>query len=206
MFAGASYLDLLIIYKCNQKAVYSAFHEVLGWTESTFDLLPNMVHTKDSNGLDHIVLCFAELHKQILQDIIGAIDGIAIHVRMPSLVFDGVVNPGTITISWLLLAPTILTFAFAVLQVIIFLENVSMPSMSRPYVIMTNNSFGCQLGIRVLGTSHDSLAWSDTDLCQNLEILREWLQNNEYYLIGDSAYDLLLYFLVPYGEVQGGST
>ena len=36
LMAGASYLDLLLIYEISTKSVYSVFHEANGWVLTTF--------------------------------------------------------------------------------------------------------------------------------------------------------------------------
>ena len=51
------------------------------------------------------------------------------------------------------------------------------------------------------GSSHDSFAWSQTRLQELLEVSKEKMKEHGFFLVGDSAYPLSSYLLVPYDKV-----
>jgi hypothetical protein len=50
------------------------------------------------------------------------------------------------------------------------------------------------------GSTHDSLAFSETQLHALLERKKDYLYNHRLYIIGDSAYSLQSYMIVPYSN------
>jgi len=56
------------------------------------------------------------------------------------------------------------------------------------------------------GSNHDSSAFSDTQLCDLLIDMNEKLKSSGYFIVGDSAYALSAFLVVPFASPKGGST
>ena len=107
--------------------------------------------------------------------IIGALDGLAVQIKRPTS-SDGVNDPGNY--------------------------------YSRKQFYALNVQAICDAYKRFLwvstghqGSTHDSLAFSSTQLFDLLVEKEEFLETNGYYLIGDLAYNLCSWMLVPYSNV-----
>jgi hypothetical protein len=81
LLAGGSYLDILASYATGETAVYNAFHEVIGWINSTFSFpLTEILRNHDEISLHKISDGFAAFSSYVFRGCFGAIDGIAIRI------------------------------------------------------------------------------------------------------------------------------
>jgi hypothetical protein len=172
MLSGASYLDLMVTYGIAKCHVYSIFLEVVGWIKKTFSFpLVNALKTKDETFLQTISDGFANFTSGIFKGCIGAIDGIAIRIICPS---EGEVpDPKNY---WC-------RKGFYALNVQAICD-----SSKRIIWVSTGHK----------GSTHDSNAFFETSLYDLLWELEDWLLMCGFFLIGDSAYTLLSFFLIPF--------
>jgi hypothetical protein len=181
MLAGVSYLDLLDTYDVYYSTVFKSFHECIKWVLKTFIFpLDTFVKTKNWEGLNTISEGFARFTQGILSGIIGAIDGLAVRIRAPSPTRDGVEDPGN----------CYCRKGFHALNVQAICD-----SCKRFLWASTGHK----------GSTHDCSAWHETDMHTNMKDLSHWLEEQGFVLIGDSAYNLLSYFLVPYDNAAAGT-
>jgi hypothetical protein len=175
LLAGASYLDLLAIYGVASKTVYEVFHQCVGWICLTFNFpMAEWIRKKDDKSLNRVAEGFSAATDGVFSPCIGALDGIAIKIKSPT-VSELIPDPGNY--------------------------------FCRKGFYALNVQAICDKNRRVLwvstghkGSTHDSAAWAETKLCQDLEELADWLVQHGFFLIGDSAYPLLPYFLVPFSD------
>jgi hypothetical protein len=175
ILGGASYLDLLAIYGIVHRTVYDSFHEAIGWVCSTFHFpLKDWIMNKNTESLDRVGEAFGVATGGLFKSCIGALDGVAIKINNPT-VYNLISDPGNY--------------------------------FCRKGFYALNVQAICDRHKRVLwvstghkGSTHDSSAFGETKFCKILEDFSEWLEENGYFFIGDSAYTLLGYFLVPYSD------
>jgi DDE superfamily endonuclease len=177
IMAGASYLDLLLIYGVSTASVYSVFHEANAWILATFQFpLVNWIVTKDTEALNSVAEGFSSASGGTFRKCFGALDGVAIKIRSPSAT-DLIRDPGNY--------------------------------FCRKGFYALNVQAICDKSRRVLwmstghkGSTHDSTAFMETQLFQILDEHSDWLNENGYFLVGDSAYPLMGHLLVPYSDVR----
>jgi hypothetical protein len=180
LLAGGSYLDILASYATGETAVYNAFHEVVGWINSTFSFpLTEILRKRDETTLQKISDLFAVFSGSVFRGCIGALDGIAIRIYRPF--FSDVTDPGNF--------------------------------FSRKGFFALNVQAICDSSKRFLwvstghqGSTHDSVAFADTKLIDELSSMAEWLRSKQFFLVGDSAYSLASWIMTPFPDasVVGG--
>jgi hypothetical protein len=175
MLAGSSYLDLLLVYCIGRTQIYYAFHQVIDWINVSlkFKLHP-MLDCKDVGSLQATAAGFARFSNDQLDGIIGAIDGIAIRIQCPSE-SDNVPDPGNY---------------FCRKQFYALNVQAIVDSKKRFLWVSTSHQ----------GSMFDSVAFGQTGLHRMLEELSPWLRRNGFYLIGDSAYNLASWMIIPYSH------
>lgn len=95
MLAGASYLDLLLIYEVSVKKLYEFFHECIGWINVTFSFrLVQYLQDENTFALTDISDGFSNRSDEIFCGCIGAIDGMAVRIKCPTFSKDDVRDPG----------------------------------------------------------------------------------------------------------------
>ena len=177
----ASYLDLLVIYNISQVMLYDILHESVRWINSTFTFpLLRYIKQENTEALQQISLLFSDRSNGCINGCIGAIDGIAIKIKCPNLKQDGEKNPGSY--------------------------------FCRKGFYALNAQAICDSKKRILwlstghkGSTHDSFAFAETRLSALLEEKREYLYKHRLFLIGDSAYSLQSYMIVPYSNAKSNS-
>ena len=185
MLCGGSYLDMLgrAFAVKSISTVYRFFHEFVESTNKTFtwplvDLL-NGLKQGDPDAIAElraISAQFASDSNGVFAGCIGAIDGLAIRIKCPS----GEKDPGNY--------------------------------FCRKNFYALNVQAICDKTKRIMwispghnGASHDSSAWSVTKLCKLLQEMEGILKEYGFYLVGDSAYPLCPFLLVPYSDADPGS-
>jgi hypothetical protein len=75
MLAGASYLDLLVIYNISQVMLYEIFHEAVQWINRTFSFpLYDFIDYEQTDKLQDIALLYSDRSDGIINGCIGACD------------------------------------------------------------------------------------------------------------------------------------
>ena len=181
LLCGGSYLDLIgrAYGVRSSSAVYTHFHTFIKWIEDTFSFpLVDILRGLESGDADAIQRLremsadFSADSNGTFMGCIGAIDGLAIRIRCPSNVND----PGNY--------------------------------FCRKNFYALNVQAVCDRQKRILwidpghqGASHDSTAWLESNLCKKLsEDWKDLLQQHGFFIVGDSAYPLSTYLLVPYPD------
>jgi len=176
MLAGGSYLDLFSGHDVCYKSVYNMFHEVIAWINQSFTfILPQLLANKNENELNNISEAFARFSNGVFKGIIGAIDGLAIRIKAPSM-FE-CIDPGSY---------------FCRKQFYALNVQAIVDSYKRILWVSTGHP----------GCTHDSTAFSSTQLFKTLYELQDWLWERKLFLIGDSAYSLTSYMLTPFDNVS----
>jgi len=176
MLAGGSYLDLFSGHDVCYKSVYNMFHEVVAWIKKSFSfILPQLLTAKNENELNNISDAFSRFSNGVFKGIIGAIDGLAIRIKAPSM-FE-CIDPGSYYCRKQF-------YALNVQAIVDSYKRILWVSTGHP------------------GCTHDSTAFSSTQLFKTLNELQEWLWAKKLFLIGDSAYNLSSYMLTPYEDVS----
>jgi hypothetical protein len=180
ILSGASYLDLLMGYSVASCTVFKCFHEGIEWIKLTFSF-PLVQWLKDENveALERISDGFSAASGDVFKGVIGAIDGLAIKIRCPTLSED-IADPGNY--------------------------------YCRKGFYALNAQVICDKFRRVLwvstghkGSTHDSTAFLGTDLYKLLQEKRLWLLAHALFLVGDTAYPLFSFLMVPFPKADAGS-
>jgi DDE superfamily endonuclease len=181
MLAGASYLDLFLSYGISIMSIYSIFHEGVHWINSAFQF-PLVQHLLlvDTTALRDISESFASCSGGVFMGCIGALDGMAVRIWSPNKERDGVTDPGNYYCRKGFFA---LNF------------QAICDSHNRIIWISTGHK----------GSSHDSKAFSETKLSDILNEKREYLYSNRFFIVGDSAYPLASYMIVPFANAESNS-
>ena len=180
IMAGASYLDLLLIYGISTSSVYSTFHEAASWIVMTFQFpLVNWIVNKDEAALHTVAEGFASASGGIFRNCIGALDGVAVKIKCP-VASDVIRDPGNY----------FCRKGFYALNV------QAISDQSRRVLWMSTGH---------KGSTHDSTAIMETQLFKILEDNSDWLEDKGYFLVGDSAYPLMGHILVPYSDAKSAS-
>jgi hypothetical protein len=94
MLAGASYLDLLIQYGVCTSSLYEFFYEGVKWIVDTFVFpLHGWLENEDWDSLQCVRALFAAASGGAFLGCIGALDGLAVKIRCPTL-SDFISDPG----------------------------------------------------------------------------------------------------------------
>jgi hypothetical protein len=172
ILAGGSYLDLMPLFDVSVASIYTIFNEFLDWVLMTFEFpLPRYLHNKNWRALRAIAEPFSYGSNGVFNGIIGAIDGLAVRIRSPQL--SEVSDPGNY--------------------------------YCRKGFFALNVQAICDRSKRFLwcypsnkGSTHDSVAFTNSRLYSTLTANATTLEEKGFFLLGDSAYNLTPFLLVPY--------
>ena len=79
MMAGASYLDIFMIYDVHNRQIYNSFEMVVGWVNSTFSYPFVMaLQNEDHAFFEELSAAFSGDSGGVYTGCIGAIDGLAL--------------------------------------------------------------------------------------------------------------------------------
>lgn len=181
LLAGASYLDLLQQYNISTAAVYKFFHKGVEWVEATFKFpLKDWLEQENWEALHRVSNLFAQASGDAFKGCIGALDGLAVKIKCPTLC-NLIPDPGNY----------FCRKGFYALNVQAICDK-----LRRFLWVSTGQK----------GSTHDSTAFNGTKLNQELlEKMAKKLQEMGFFIVGDSAYPLLVYLLVPYSNAVGMS-
>jgi hypothetical protein len=86
LMAGASYLDLLMIYGVSQGAIYQSFQTVTRWINQTLKFtLVEALKTEDIHYLRELSNAFSVDSDGAYNGCFGSIDGLALKIKQPTL-------------------------------------------------------------------------------------------------------------------------
>jgi hypothetical protein len=182
ILAGGSYLDLMPLFCVSVSSIYGIFDQFLDWVMQALQFpLAKILQTDDWTALQSIADPFSYSSNGILSGTIGALDGIAIRIRSPTLA--EVPDPGN----------------YYCRKGFFALNVQAICTHSKKFLwCYTSNK----------GSTHDSVAFTNSRLYSLLLAKNGLLQQKGLYLVGDSAYNLTPFLLVPYttDEIRNGTT
>ena len=86
LMAGGSYCDLLLMYGLSQGSIYSSFHQAAKWVNATFTFpFVTALQNEDKQFFDDISAAFASDSGGTYNGCIGALDGLAVKIKRPTL-------------------------------------------------------------------------------------------------------------------------
>ena len=177
LLAGASYLDLFMIYDVSSTTVYRSFQIAMEWVNESFSF-PFVEALRDENEV-----FFNEISHQFSLDsggefegCIGALDGLAVKIKRPT-VTDSLTDPG----------------AYHCRKGFYALNCQAICDVSKKVLWISS---------RHIGTCHDSRAIKDTQLYLLLKEKEQFLTKFGFFIVGDSAYDMESFLLVPHEHPQ----
>ena len=184
IMAGASYLDMVGVtgygYGSTQ-TIYNIFHTFVAWINRTYRFpLSQLLEEINSGNDERAGSALAELHfisesfgessGGIFTGCFGALDGLAVRIECPSM--KSVPDPGT----------------YFCRKNFYALNVQAICSKSKSFLWFSSGH---------KGSTHDSLAFRDTALYESLNAAEDRLTAEGLFLVGDSAYPLMGYMLVP---------
>ena len=176
LLAGASYLDLMVIFDLAQQSVLRSFHLVCQWVCQTFEYpLVKALIKEDTEYFDKITHDFAYSASQgVFMGCIGALDGLAIKIKQPVTTKE-LSNPG----------------AYYCRKGYFALNCQAICDFDKRITWISS---------RHIGSCHDSAAFTETKLYDLLRQKAEFLTKNGYFIVGDSAYNMESFLLVPFPQ------
>jgi hypothetical protein len=172
VLAGGSYLDLMPLFDVSVSHIYVIFDEFLAWVLKAFEFpLRRLLHNENWDALDNIAEAFSYASDGVFRGIIGAIDGLAVRIRSPQL--TEVSDPGN----------------YFCRKGFFALNVQAICDRSKKFLwCYTSNK----------GSTHDSMAFTNSRLYSLLVAKLHLLEQKGFFLLGDSAYNLTPFLLVPY--------
>ena len=183
LLAGASYLDLEVIFKISSQSIYTIFHDVLSNWICNDDIIKIEFYNQatDLNQMKETALCFANGSSNgIMGGCIGALDGWLVKMNCPSIKKDNVQNVSNFYS-----------------RKGFFALNVQ--------VIVDKHKQVLWHSIKCNGAEHDSSAFKVTSLYKILTKKYQWFIENGLYLVGDSAYALRPFLITPFDNAKAGT-
>lgn len=172
LLAGGSYLDLMPLFHVSVPHIYVIFDEFLVWVLKTLELpLARYIQDENWDALAAIADEFSYGSNGAFAGIIGPLDGLAVRIKSPLL--TEVSDPGNY----------FCRKGFFALNV----QAISDRSKKFSWCYTSNK-----------GSTHDSVAFTNSRLYSLLSEKAALLEEKGFYLIGDSAYNLSPFLLVPY--------
>jgi hypothetical protein len=93
--AGASYLDIFMIYDIGQQPIYKSFQKMTAWINDTFTFpLAKALQDKDGAFFEELSDAFSQDSNGIYIGCFGALDGLALKIKRPT-VSNKLPNPCT---------------------------------------------------------------------------------------------------------------
>lgn len=172
LLAGGSYLDLVPLFSIATSYVYQVFGTFLGWMLLAFEFpLVRWLRERNWEALNVLANGFAEKSNGVFHGPFGALDGLALRIRSPTL--KEVADPGNYYCRK----------GFYALNV----QAICDKWKRFLWVYPTNK-----------GSTHDSSAFGNSRLLDLLKEMSDELYQRGLFIVGDSAYGLAPYLLVPY--------
>lgn len=170
--AGGSYLDLIPLFDVSQSRVYVIFDQFLDWVLKAFEFpLAKLIFDENWPALAALAEPFSYGSNGVFAGIIGPLDGLAIRISSPKL--SEVSDPGNY----------FCRKGFFALNVQAICDRFKKFTWC-----YTSNK----------GSTHDSVAFTNSRLYSLLTAKADKLEDKGFYLLGDSAYNLTPFILVPY--------
>lgn len=174
LMAGASYLDLMLIFDLSHESIFRSFHMVIGWIHRSFKYpLVEALEKEDVEFFNQVALDFSySASDGLFKNCIGALDGWAVKIKRP-VPADHLRDPG----------------AYFCRKGFFALNCQAICDFHKRITWISS---------RHIGSCHDSVAFTDTKLYGKLQEKSDFLLRNSFFIVGDSAYNQESFLLVPY--------
>jgi len=181
ILAGGSYLDLSPLFEVSSAHIYQIFEQFLDWVLKALEFpLARYIYDENWEALKGISDEFSYGSNGVFSGIIGALDGLAVRIRSPLL--TEVSDPGN----------------YYCRKGFFALNVQAICDRSRRFTwVYTSNK----------GSTHDSVAFTNSRLYSLMSAKAVLLEQQGIYLVGDSAYNLTPFLLVPFStdEIRNDS-
>ena len=175
LLAGASYLDLFMLYDVSTKSVYNSFKKAIYWVNTTLKFrLVQALQEEDKYYFEQLSNSFGLDSQGEFMGCIGALDGLAIKIKRPTIT-EILKDPGAYYCRKGFYALNIQAICDRYKRIL-------------------------WISSRHIGTCHDSRAFKDTQLYDLLKDKAKFLSDQSLFIVGDSAYDLESFLLIPHEE------
>lgn len=176
LMAGSSYLDLMVIFDITHRPIFESFHRVCGWISKTLQFpLVAALEKEDVEYFNTVASHFAySASDGMFKNCIGAIDGWAVRIKRP-VANQWLRDPG----------------AYYCRKGFFALNCQAICDHQKRITWISS---------RHIGSCHDSVAFTDTRLYSLLQQKGDFLLKHGFFLVGDSAYNLESFLLVPYPQ------
>jgi len=172
MMAGGSYLDLVPLFDVSSGHLYKIFDTFLDWILLTFEFpLVQWLRGQNWSAFEALASSFAEKSNGVFYGPFGALDGLAVRIRSPTL--REVAGLGNYYCRK----------GFYALNV----QAICDRFMRFLYCFPSNK-----------GSTHDSQAFGNSRLNDLLHEMAEELFKRGLFIAGDSAYNLLPFLIIPW--------
>jgi hypothetical protein len=174
LLAGGTYLDLMVIFQVVHDPIYRSFKMVCKWVMKAFKFpLVPALESEDLEYFKSVSSSFAEgASHGVFKGCIGALDGLAVRIRRPTL-SKTIPNPGA------------------------YFCRKGFFALNCQAICDANKKISW-ISSKHIGSCHDSVAFTDTKLYDLLLRKQEFLYQNRLFIVGDSAYNLESFLLVPF--------
>jgi DDE superfamily endonuclease len=176
LLAGASYLDLMVVFDLSHDPVFQSFHLVCHWVHETFTYpLVAALDNEDAEYFNTVASHFAySASDGIFKSCIGALDGWAVRIKRP-VPTNNLRDPG----------------AYFCRKGFFALNCQAICDHQKRIMWISS---------RHIGSCHDSVAFTDTQLYTLLEEKKSFLLKHCFFIVADSAYNMESFLLVPYAR------
>jgi len=180
ILAGASYLDVYLIYDVHTSKIYKFFDDVANWINKTFTFpFVDALRNENIQFFKDLSNSFSEDTDGVFLGCIGANDGMAVKIRCPTIT-ELLKNLG----------------AYFCRKVYHALNLQAICDKYKRFLWISS---------RHVGGCHDSRAFLETRLYKLLKEKKEFLRNNQFYIAGDSAYNPESFLLTPHEDALSSS-
>ena len=174
MLAGGSYLDLCPLFDVHPSYIYCILDQFLDWVRSTFEFpLMNLLKTRNWEALYKLSEGFTNKTNGIFKYPFAALDGLAVRIRCPSDVPDP---------------------ANYFCRKNFYSLNVQAMCDKSKYFLWCYPSNK--------GSTHDSAAFANSSLYTLLMDMARELRDKGLFILGDSAYWLSTFMMIPFEKPQ----
>lgn len=176
LLAGGSYLDLVPLFGISSGHLYAIFSQFLDWIKGMLSFpLPKLLNDKRWSVLEVLAEDYSQKTDGVFYGPFGSLDGLAVRIKCPSLKIAN--DPGNY--------------------------------YCRKGFYAVNVQAICDRRKRFLwmspsnkGSSHDSAAFSDSKIFDQLKQASNELYERGLFIAGDSAYSLSPVLVVPYEKEE----
>ena len=183
LLAGASYLDLELVYKLKHQVIYNIFHQVLrDWICNDKVIQINFYNNcTNLEAMKETSWHFANgTSSGKISGCIGAIDGLLIKMVAPSIAKDNISNVAN------------------------FFSRKGFFAINTQ-VIVDKQKRILWHSIKCKGAEHDSSAFKATNLYKHITKKYQWFIDHGLYLVGDTAYSQRPFLITPYDNAKSNS-